>query len=104
MTYIEKYYNFRAKVLNDLLQTLKTKSYNVEEEWNDVNNIDRYNLPCEVIHNDGFYDNYTIVKYEDESFLGLSWENNEDFWFRYYELETQTICQILDIINKQHGT
>lgn len=50
---------------------------------------------------DGFYTIYSLVYFDGESFLGYSWEDGEEHWFTLDDLETHTICNLIDLINEQ---
>lgn len=101
MNWTDKYNDFRAECIIALKEALK-KGYNQKELWNNKENDERYSLPIEIYCDDGFYEYYTIVKWdsEEECFTGIGWESEEDFHFWIDNLETRTICNLIDLINE----
>ena len=100
MNYTNKYNDFRVECIIALREALK-KGYNQEELWNDKED-ERYSLPTERYYEDGFYEYYTIVKWdsEEECFTGIGWQSYDDFHFWIDDLETRTICHLIDLINE----
>lgn len=99
MNWTNKFENFRDEAVKELSKI--AYKYNQEEIWNNrTENDDWLDLSKEIYCEDSFYENYTIVLFEDGQFLGYGWENNDELWFDIDDLETRTICQLIDLINE----
>lgn len=100
MNWTNKYNDFRVKCIISLREALK-KGYNQEKLWNDEENDERYEIPTAPYvgkHMD--YETYALVKWCEKSFKGIGWESGDDFWFEIDDLDTRTICNIIDLINE----
>lgn len=106
MTYLDKYYSFRAKLTDQLLLELKEKGYDQTTKWfkedeDECYSDDRYNLPRAYIgHDDAMY-LYFIVRWDGESFLCYNHENME-YWIEIEDIDLLNLCKILDHINEQN--
>lgn len=98
MNWTNKYNDFRVECIKALQEALK-KGYNKEELWNSGDNS-RYELPKEIYSEDGYYEFYSLVSWDGDSFKGIGWESEDDFWFEIDDLETITICHLIDLINE----
>ena len=98
MNWTNKYNNFRVKCIEVLKEELK-KGYNQEELWNSGDNL-RYGLPRATYSEDGSYEFYSLVSWDGDSFIGMSWESGEYYSFWIDDLETRTICHLIDLINE----
>lgn len=98
MNWINKYNDFRVECIKALQEALK-KGYNQEELWNNEQD-ERYDLPLASYREDGSYEFYSLVSWDGESFIGMSWESGDDDNFWIDDLETRTICHLIDLINE----
>lgn len=101
MNWTNKLYELRTDAILELGKI--ANRCDERERWNESYENDtqyRYDLPCEQYQDDGFYTNYSIVYFDGESFLGYNWDDGEEFWFKLDELETETICKLIDFINE----
>lgn len=98
MNWTNKYNDFRIESIIALREALK-KGYNQEELWNSGDNL-RYGLPKAAYSEDGSYEFYSLVSWDGDSFKGISWESGEDYNFWIDDLETRTICNLIDLINE----
>lgn len=96
MTYLDKYYDFRAELIKELRQQLLTKEYDMTHIWEDED--ERFSLPQELYTEDYSYDVYSLVKYDMEGFKGIGWETEDEYWFDIETLGTETIAHILDML------
>ena len=104
MNYLNKYNDFRVECIIALKEALK-KGYNQEELWAelvenedcDVSEYDKF--PAELLRDDDGGYLYYIVKWDGESFLAYN-DENMDYWFEIDDLETRTICNLIDLINE----
>lgn len=99
MTYLDKYYEFRAELIRELNEQLLTKEYDKTDVWEDEN--ERFNLPTQYYLEDFGYELYPIVKYDMDGFKGIGRESEEEYWFEIDELDTEIIAHILDILNDE---
>lgn len=100
MNWTNKFNDFRVECIIALREALK-KGYNQEELWNDEENDERYEIPTAPYvgkHMD--YETYTLVLWDGQSFKGIGWESGDDFWFDIDDLETRTICNLIDLIDE----
>lgn len=101
MNWTNKYNDFRVECIIALKEALN-KGYNQEEIWNDEDSDKRYELPtaCYVgKHMD--YETYSLILWDGDSFKGIGWESQDNFWFDVDDLETRTICNLIDLINEK---
>lgn len=99
MNWTSKYYDFRVECIIALKEALK-KGYNQEELWNSEND-ERYEIPtASYVGKYLNYETYTLVEWCEKSFKGIRWESGDEFWFEIDDLETRTICHLIDLINE----
>jgi hypothetical protein len=100
MNWTNKYNDFRVECIKALQEALK-KGYNKEELWNSEED-ERYEIPTAPYvgkHMD--YETYSLILWDGKSFKGIGWESQDDFWFDVDDLETRTICELIDLINEK---
>lgn len=101
MNWINKYYDFRTECIEALREALK-KGYDQEELWNEMDNEEEYDydkFPSELLRDDDGGYLYYIVKWDGESFLAYN-DENMDYWFEIDDLETRTVCNLINLINE----
>ena len=98
MDWINKYNYFREDCVHALKAALK-KGYNQEELWSSEKI--KYILPRTIYCEDGSYEHYSLVSWDGDAFKGISWESEDDYFFWIDDLETRTICHLIDLINEQ---
>lgn len=98
MTYIDKYHKLRAYFINELKEQLLIKKYDKTEQWEEDN--EKFNLPTHYYLEDFGYEIYSIVLWDGDSFKGIGWESNDEYWFGIDDLDTNVIAHILDILNE----
>ena len=105
MNWTNKYNDFRVECIIALREALK-KGYNQEELWNDDENDendDRYELPTAFYVGKYMdYETYSLVLWNGKSFKGIGWESGDELWFDIDDLETRTICYLIDLINESN--
>ena len=99
MNWTSKLWTLRAEALKELKKLLKTKNYDKSES--DIQ--DMYNLPYTVYTGDLGSELFSIYLYnkEEECFMGKGWNSSEDYSFTFDDLDTQTICNLTDLINEE---
>lgn len=99
MSYINKYIDFKTECISKLRTLLKEKGYNVKDKW-EQDNEDKFSLPTQTYYGEnGDYYTYTLVYWDNESFLGKEWESGDEYWFDIQELDLPNICHLIDFIN-----
>lgn len=98
MNWTDKFYNLRTEAVKELKKVLEEKDYDKSE----LSSQDLYELPYTVYTGDLSSELFSIYMYdkEDETFLGKGWNSNENYFFTFDELDTQTICNLIDLINE----
>lgn len=99
MTYLEKYSELNKQVSSELKKLVEEKGYDETKLWESEDDS-RYDIPTELYLDDGFYTRYTLVKWEDGSFTGRSWDTNNEFFFDIEDLDLFTKCELIDWINE----
>ena len=99
MTYLEKYSELNDQVSAELKRLAEEKGYDENELWESTHD-ERYSIPTEIYYDDGDYERYTLVKWEDDSFIGYSWDDNDTFFFNIEDLDLFTKCRLIDWINE----
>lgn len=94
MNWTNKFYDFKIKCLFELKRVIR-KGYDQSGE-------DIYSLPTMLYTDDFTCDTYSLIRYdkEDQSFLGISWHSSDTMWFYFDDLNTQCICELIDLINE----
>ena len=99
MNWTDQYNDLRSRAAEQLILC----RFDLTKEWQESYEKDtayRYELPSTILYNDGFYDTYSIVHFDGESFLGYNWDDGERFWFNIDELSLNCICKLIDLINE----
>lgn len=99
MNWTNKHNDFRIECIIALREALK-KGYDYEELWNSEDD-ERYEIPTSPYvdkHMD--YESYALILWDGNSFKGIGRESGDYFWFDIDDLETRTICHLIDLINE----
>lgn len=100
MNWTNKLYTLRAEALEELRKVLREKDYDKTE----LSGQEMYELPYIDWKGDLSADTFSIVSYDktEECFMARSWYSSEIFWFYFDELDTQCICNLIDLINEEN--
>ena len=98
MNWTNKLNDFRVECIKALQEALK-KGYDKRE----TEIQDTYQLPIAIYYGDTEGEFYSLIYWdkEENSFLGIHWYDSSEFWFEIDDLETRTICHLIDLINEQ---
>lgn len=98
MTWTDKLYNLRTVGLEELNRLLEIKDYDKSE----LSRQEMCSLPYTVYTGDLGSELFSIYFYDREGgyFMGRGWDSGEDFTFWFDDLETHTICNLIDLINE----
>lgn len=102
MNWTDRLWELRMEAIIELGRIL-SKGYDIRDQWRKSYQEDsdyRYEIPTCTYLQDGFYTIYSLVLYYEGLFLGYSGDEGEELWFTLDDLETQTICNLIDLINE----
>ena len=98
MNWTNKLWTLRTDALKELQKLLETKEYDKSE----LSGQEMYYLPQTIYSGDLGAELFSIYLYnkEEECFMGKGWDSAEDYSFTFDDLDTQTICNLTDLINE----
>lgn len=98
MNWIDKLWTFRAEALKELQKLLEEKGY----DKSDLDGQEMYDLPYVVYTGDLSSELYSIYLWDkvEGCFMGKGWDSGEPFAFYFHDLDTQCICNLIDLINE----
>lgn len=97
MNWTDKLWNLRADALTELQKLLEEKNYDKSE----LSGQELYDLPYTIYSGDLGAELFSIYLWDNEEgcFMGRGWDSAEDDSFWFDDLDTQCICNLIDLIN-----
>lgn len=98
MNWTDKLWTLRADALKELERLLDEKGYDKSE----ISGQEMYELPFAVYSGDLGSELFSIYLWDKENgcFMGKGWDSSEDFAFYFDNLDTQCICNLIDLLNE----